>query len=155
MGRELKRRLLTNRVRRTAKNVTSSYGRVMPLSPAEVGIRDKLQRAIIATLTSSHLAKRMIPALVILIRLFRNIGRDAQATALTNIVHIQLARCVAYSTLFQQLFRLDAEWFDIPIEEAENHQPHRLGRQNIGIDIWSDQDVYENTGFRRDQLQKI
>jgi hypothetical protein len=59
MGRELKRR-----VRRTAKNVTSSYGRVMPLSPAEVGIRDKLQRAIIATLTSSHLAKRMIPAVL-------------------------------------------------------------------------------------------
>jgi hypothetical protein len=155
MGRELKRRLLTNRVRRTAKNVTSSYGRVMHLSHAEVGVRDKLQKAIIAALTTSYLAKQIIPALIILIRIFRNTGRDAQATALAGIIHIQLARCVAYSTLFQRLFRLDAEWFDIPLEEEQNHQPHRLLRQDIGIDSWSDQDVYENTGFRRDQLQKI
>lgn len=59
------------------------------------------------------------------------------------------------SAQFRQLFRLDSEWFDIPLEEEQGHVSHRMGRQYIGIDVWPEQETYDNTGFRPEQLRKI
>jgi hypothetical protein len=155
MGKLIQCRPLTGCIRRKAKNVTSSYGRVMHLSHAEVGIRDKLHKSIIMTLTAAHLTRRILPYLLLLIQILRNTGLNAQATVLLNFVRLKVLRYLMYSREFRRLFQLDAQWFDIPLDEEANHVSHRLGRQNVGIDSWSAQEAYNNTGFRPDQLRKV
>ena len=127
----------------------------MHLSHAEVGIRDKLHKCIVVTLSVAHLSKRILPSVIVLIRILLNAGRNAQAAVLANFVRIKFLQYMAFSEMFQRLFRLDAEWFDIPLHEEQGHLSHRLGRQYIGIDAWSDQETYENTGFRKNQLRKV
>jgi hypothetical protein len=127
----------------------------MHLSHAEVGIRDKLHKCIVVTLSVAHLSKRVIPSLLVLVRILQNTGRNAQVALLANFVRIKFLQYVAYSGQFQRLFRLDAEWFDIPLEEEQSHLSHRLARQYIGIDAWPAQETYDNTGFRPDQLRKV
>jgi hypothetical protein len=127
----------------------------MHLSHAEVGIRDKLYKCIVVTLSVAHLSKRILPSVIVLIRILLNAGRNAQAAVLANFVGIKFLQDVAYSEMFQRLFRLNAKWFDIPLHKEQGHLSHCLGRQYIGIDAWSDQETYENTRFRKNQLWKV
>ena len=156
MGREIPRRPLTGKARRGPKNTVNSYRRELHLSPQQVGFRDRLHRTIGIVGAVAHRSKRKIPTLLVILWIFRITGRMAQATAVVNIIGVMAARARAFSSLFRSLFRFEAELFDIPDEELENHQMHTLDRQFIELGhIWSDQDLYDDTGFRRDQLIEI
>jgi hypothetical protein len=70
-------------------------------------------------------------------------------------IRVLFARAQAFTSLFRRLFLWEAELFDIPEEELENHQMHRMDQQHVCIDTWSDQELYDNTGFRREQIEEI
>ena len=142
-------------VQRVAKKIGGAYRSELHLSHLGVGFRHKLHKSIFASRATAHLSKRRIPYLLVLSWILRLTGRVAQATAVGVIIWVLFARCQAYTSLFRRLFLLDCDMHDIPEEELTNHQMHRLGKQGVGLHSWSDQEIYDNTGFRREQLEEI
>jgi hypothetical protein len=50
---------------------------------------------------------------------------------------------------------MDHILFDIPPEELANHQSTLLDRKFVRIEDWSNQECYQNTGFKQGQLYEI
>jgi hypothetical protein len=155
MGKAIPRRELTGLARRESKKIGGSYRAELHLSTSEVGFRDKLHKSIVASISTAHLSRRRIPTLLVLSWIFRNTNRAVQAQMINVAIRVLFARAQAFTSLFRRLFLWEAELFDIPEEELENHQMHRMDQQHVCIDTWSDQELYDNTGFRREQIEEI
>ena len=159
MGKASRRRQLTGCIRRGTKRTKSSYRRAMHLSHADVGYRHILQNCISYHGGAAYSALRFIPVLVVLSLLMQydiispnipNIG-----IAINTLTLIQQAKYVWNQSRFVNLLRRDHEYFDIPIEEEETAPAHRMPRQDIRFNSWSNQECYENTAFTKQQLLRI
>ena len=159
MGKASRRRQLTGCIRRGTKRTHSSYRRAMHLSHADVGYRHILQNCIAFHGGAAYSALRFIPVLVVLSLLIQydvispnipNIG-----IAINTLTLIQQAQYVWNQSRFVNLLRRDHEYFDIPIEEEEAAPSHRMPRQHIRFNSWSNQECYENTNFTKQQLRRI
>ena len=44
---------------------------------------------------------------------------------------------------------------DIPLEEEEAAEPHRMPRQDVRFHSWTNQECMDNTSFKKNQLRTI
>ena len=56
---------------------------------------------------------------------------------------------------FLRWFKLDHKYHDIPVEEENDAPSTRIVKQDITLDSWTDQECYDFTSFKKDQLREI
>jgi hypothetical protein len=145
-------RALTGCVRRKAKRDAADYSRSMQLSHSMVGLRSQIQRGMAATLHEAEAAYDTIAPIVALIMILAHYGRNEQAVAAVNILQIQVSKYIFNNDMFETLFHMDHELFDITPEELAGRRTMRLNRQFLRIEDWTEEECYQFTGFTRDQL---
>ena len=157
MPKVAKRRQATGCIRRDAKHKKSSYSRAMHLSHAEVRFRNFLQTCMALHCKTALSALRTLPALIVIYALIRNDVIDSvpnAEVAIQSLIHIQGVRYILNHNRMARCLRLDYIYHDIPPEE-EAQQRIRMPRQNIRFSSWTDQECYDFTSFRKDQLIQI
>lgn len=146
---------LTGCVRRKAKRSATDYTRCIQLSHSMVGLRSRVQRSMAATLNQAEEAFDTIAPIVTLIMILAHYGLNEQAVAAVNILQIQVSKYIFNNDMFETLFRMDHELFDITPEELAGRRTMRLNRQFLRIEDWTEEECYQFTGFTRDQLYEI
>ena len=155
MPRPLPVRGLTGLTRRKAKRDATDYARNMALSHRMVGLRDSIQRGMVMTFMDAEAAYDMIVPLVALIMILVHNGHNEQATAAVAMLEIEVREYQSNTNIFEALFRMDHEYFDISAEEIANRKTLRLFQEFLRIEDWSDEECYQFTGFTQDQLYDI
>jgi hypothetical protein len=155
MPQPLPVRGLTGLTRRKAKRDATDYSRNMALSHKMVGLRDSIQRGMVMTFVDAEAAFDMITPLVALIMILVHNGHHEHAMAAVTVLEIKVREYQFNTNMFEALFRMDHEYFDIPAEVIANRTTLRLLRQYIRIEDWSDEECYQFTSFTQDQLYEI
>lgn len=157
MPKVSKRRLLTGCIRRGVKHKHSCYTRSMHLSHADVTFRRFLQKCMARHCAAAFSALRSLPVLVILYLIIQNNGLASipnAAITIQSLLQIQGVRYILHHNHIARCFRLDRDYHDIPIEEEEQERL-RIQRQHVRFTSWGEQECYDNTSFRKEQLIRI
>ena len=154
MAREPTRRRLTGRLRRNNKRRVSSYRRAMHLSHAQVGFRHLLQNFMVHDGSAARSTLYMLTPLLLLTFIIHNnvtnpTDVNLAATAISFLLRVQYAHHVFKRDRFLRWLRHDQILHDIPLEEEEAAEPHRMPRQDVRFDSWSSQECMDNTSFKR------
>ena len=160
MARQPTRRRLTGRLRRNNKRRVSSYRRAMHLSHAQVGFRHLLQNFMVHDGSAARSTLYMLTPLLLLTFIIHNnvtnpTDVNLAATAISFLLRVQYAHHVFKRDRFLRWLRHDQILHDIPLEEEEAAEPHRMPRQDVRFDSWSSQECMDNTSFKKNQLRTI
>jgi len=148
-------RALTGCVRRKAKRDAADYSRSMQLSHSMVGLRSKIQHYMATTFHDAEAAYDTIAPIVALIMLLAHYGHSEHVMAAIHLLQVQVRQYLLSNNMFEALFRLDHELFDITPEELAGSRTMRLARQFHQIEDWTGEECYQFTGFTQDQLYVI
>jgi len=132
----------------------------MHLSHGEVGFRYYMQNFMAIYGGAARSSLSMLPPLILLSIIIRNnvlnpTTLNTAATATSFLLRIQCTNYIFNQNRFSRLIQQDHIYHDIPLEEENNALATRLPRQNIRFNSWTDQECYDNTSFRKEQLQRI
>ena len=70
------------------------------------------------------------------------------AVAIVALLRLQLLQYRTEESYFWTSFLRDAQYFDIPFDEEDQHALCQMPRQNIRFGSWTDQKCYNFTGFK-------
>lgn len=160
MARQPTRRRINGLLRRGPKNRKPSYRRVMHLSHQQVGFRYHLQNCMVYDGTAARSSLYILfPLIFLSFIIYNNVinptSVNTAATAVSFLLRIQYAHHMFKRDRFIRWLRHDHILHDIPLDEEEAAEPHRIPRQEVRLDSWSNQECYDNTSFSKNQLRKI